>query len=66
MKSLRSVSSPLSSDSELDDELCIGLLEGLDLLLSGAALLEPRATAAVLRGEEEEWLITVALVDFLA
>ena len=64
MKSLRSVSSPLSSDSELDDELCTGLLEGLDLLLGSAALLEPRA-AAVLRGEEE-WLITVALVDFLA
>ena len=57
MKSLRSVSSPLSSDSELD-EVCASFLDGVDRLLSSVILLEP----AVLRGEE--WL-TVPLSDFL-
>jgi hypothetical protein len=66
MKSLRSVSSPLSSDSELDDELWVGFLEGVDRLLISVALLEPTA-AVVLRGlEGEEWPGTVALADFLA
>ena len=57
MKSLRSVSSPLSSDSELD-EVCVSFLDGVDRLLSSMVLLEP----AVLRGEKR---LTVALGDFL-
>ena len=57
MKSLRSVSSPLSSDSELD-ELCASFLDGVDRLLSSVVLLEP----AVLRGEKR---LTVTLSDFL-
>ncbi len=66
IKSLRSVSSPLSSDSELDDELWVVFLEGIDRLLSNVALLEPTA-AVVLRGlEGAEWPCTVALADFLA
>ena len=58
MKSLRSVSSPLSSDSELD-ELHAGFLEGVDRLLGSIVLFDP---AVVLRGEE--WL-AVAATDFL-
>lgn len=52
MKSLRSVSSPLSSDSELlDDELRVGFLAGVDRPTSRAVLLE--FWAGVLRRGEE-------------
>ena len=73
IKSLRSVSSPLSSDSELDDKLWVSFLEGVAipvarLLVSSVVLLE--LGAVLLRGEEtvvllrgEAWL-TVALSDF--
>ena len=72
MKSLRSVSSPLSSDSELlDDELRVGFLAGVDRPTSRAVLFEFWA-GVLRRGEElvaalrgEEWL-TVALGNFFA
>ena len=78
IKSLRSVSSPLSSDSELDDKLWVSFLEGVAipvarLLLSSVVLLELEAavnnldrgeeTVVLLRGAGEAWL-TVALSDF--